>query len=338
MLNVDSIFAYSMYEPAKTMAKHILAHKRILLSCHMNPDADAIGSMFALAYGLKQLGKGVAMCNASDVPDSMTWLPAPSRVHKNLRGIGFKPDLAVVLDCGDKHRLGKIQDEVLAISSISIDHHIDNPNFGSLDNWVDTRMSATGQMVAAILHELNISLDGHIGDALYAAISADTGGFRYDNTSEHALLLASYLVGQGLDVARVRSQMDNNWSIGRIHLWGALMEDARIERSGTIALITAPLKQLAKHKASAEDLEGLVENLRRLRGVLAVAMIREDGPKLCKASLRSTGKINVQAMVSPLGGGGHRNAAGALLTHDLDTSSEMILKSMHEWLDAHENL
>ncbi len=337
MINSTDIFTHSIYEPAKRIAKHLLEYDNILLSCHMSPDADAIGSMFALAFGLKSLGKTVAMCNDSDLPSNIEWLPKPSRVHKTLTGIGFKPNLAVVLDCGDARRLGKLEKYVLAYPSISIDHHIDNPLFGSIANWVDSQMAATGQMVAAILYELEVPMQGNISEALYAAISADTGGFRYDNTSEQILLLASYLVSLGVNVASIRNKMDNNWSVQRVKLWGELLSNVRMERNNSIAMVTVSSKQLAKHKTKAEDLEGLVEYLRHIQGVLAVGVIREDNPKQSKVSLRSTGEINVQAMLSPLGGGGHRNAAGALVKKDLKDSYDLVLQAMNKWLDGHKS-
>ncbi len=330
----NDVFDYDIYAPAKRIAKHLKAHERILITCHMNPDADAIGSMLALAYGLKSLGKSIALCNASRVPDYVSWLPLPSIVHKSLRGIAFKPDLVVVLDCGDAKRIGDLQHEVLAFPSINIDHHINNPNFGSVDNWVDVRMAATGQMVAAILDSLGVELKGHIAEAIYASISSDTGSFSYDNTSEHIFLLMAHLVSKGLNIPSVRQRMDHSWTLERMHLWGTLISTICLERDNTIALLTVSLKQLAKYHANSEDLEGLVEYMRRLRGVLAVGVIREDNPKQCKVSLRSTGEINVQAMLEPLGGGGHRNAAGALLKHNLTKSNEIILQAITNWLDA----
>ncbi len=335
MLNVNSIFEQQIYAPAKEVAKLLLGYDRILLACHASPDADAIGSMYALAHGLKRLGKNIAMCNASDVPEYINWLAKPCIVHKTLTGIGFKPQVAVVLDCGDGHRLGALKDEVLAFPSICIDHHVDNPQFGSVYNWVDPRMAATGQMVAAILNELKITLNSDISESIYTAISSDTGNFRYDNTSEYVLTLAAHLVQQGLNIANIHSKMENTWTIERMHLWGELMGKVCLERNGSIALIAISSKQLSKHNSSAEDLDGFVEYLRRIKGVLAVALIREDHPKQCKASLRSSGDINVQAMLAPLGGGGHRNAAGATLKYSLSNGKKKILENMCEWLDAH---
>ncbi len=334
MLDKTKIFAHPMYAPAKNIAKLLLEHKRILLSCHANPDADAMGSMIALAYGLKSKGISVAMCNAHDMPKNMEWLPRTGKIHKSLQGIGFKPDLSVVLDCGDAHRLGSIEKDMLKFPSICIDHHMDNPHFGSVANWVDPKMPATGQMIAAVLYELGVDLSGEIAEAIYASISADTGGFRFSNTSEQVLILAAHLVNQGLNISKVREQIDNNWTLPRIKLWGELMCNVRMERENTIALVSVPLKILAKYNATSEDLEGLVENIRRLRGVLAVGVIREINPKECKASLRSTGEISVQAMVSPLGGGGHRNAAGATLKNNLADGTEVILTAIKNWLDA----
>ncbi len=332
-MNID-VFAHDIYAPAKRIAKQLMRHERILLTCHMNPDADAVGSMLALAYGLESLGKSIALCNVSNIPDYVSWLPLPTRVHKSLRSIAFKPDLAVVLDCGDAKRIGDLQHDVLAFPSINIDHHIKNPEFGSVDNWVDVNMAATGQMVAAILAELGVELKGHVAEAIYASISSDTGSFSYDNTSEHIFLLMAHLVGEGLSIPSVRQRMDNSWTLERMHLWGTLISTISLKRDNTIALLTVNLKQLAKYNANSEDLEGLVEYMRRLRGVLTVGIIREDNPKQCKVSLRSTGEINVQAMLEPLGGGGHRNAAGALLKQNITKSSETVLQAISSWLDA----
>ncbi len=329
-----NIFDHSLYEPAARIAKHLMACERIVLTCHMNPDADAIGSMLALAYGLESLGKNVVLCNDSRIPDYVAWLPQSGKIYKTLQNLAFKPELAVILDCGDSKRLGDLQNEILALPSINIDHHINNPNFGSVDNWVDTNMAATGQMVAAILANLGVELKGHIADALYASISSDTGSFSYDNTSELIFLLMAHLVREGLSITRVRQYMDHSWTLQRMHLWGVLISTIRLERNSTIALVTVSLKQLDKFKANSEDLEGLVEYMRRLRGVLAVGVVREDNPKQCKVSLRSTGEINVQAMLAPLGGGGHRNAAGALLKYDLKKSSTIVLQEITKWLDA----
>ncbi len=330
---IKDLFSQTRYANAVKIAEVLRKHKRICLCAHVNPDADALGSMGALAHGLKQLGKEVILCNASGLPAYLEWLPLTGRVHKQLYGTKFTPDLVVVLDCGDAERLGSLKESLLKYPSINIDHHMHNPQFGSIDNWTDPDMAAVGLMVAAILYALEIPLQGDVATNIYAALSSDTGSFSFDNTTEDALLLTSYLVNQGLKIATIRQHMDNQWSLGRMRLWGTLTESLRLERQGSIAIVSVPKKLLQKHKATKEDLEGLVEHLRRLQGVQVSALLREDAPDQCKVSLRSTGPIDVRAICAHFGGGGHRNAAGATLQHDLEKSRDLLILQIKTWLD-----
>lgn len=329
------VFSHPDYAPATRIAEALRQRDRIVITAHANPDGDALGSMAALGLGLASIGKTVALCNTSGVPEYLQWMPLPSMVHNKPHKLPFTPELAVVLDCGDAHRLGDISNDILSLPSINIDHHLENPQFGSVDNWTEPRMAATGQMVAAVLHALDVPLQGHLGEALYASISSDTGGFGFDNTTACVFALAAHLVEMGVNVAQVRQLMDNQWELRRMHLWGDLMQSFELAREGSIALSLVPLKTLAKHKAMKEDLEGFVEQLRRLRGVEVSIMLREDHHKRCKLSMRSSGEVDVRAMAAEFGGGGHRNAAGATMNMGLTEAGKSIEKVAKTWLDEH---
>lgn len=330
-----STFSHADYAPAKRIADALRERDRIVITAHANPDGDALGSMAALGFGLQELGKTVALCNVSGVPDYLRWMPLPGHVYQTLHMMPFKPELAVVLDCGDTHRMGDIANDILALPSINVDHHLENPLFGSVDNWAEPRMAATGQMVAAILHELGVPLQGRLGETLYASLSSDTGGFGFDNTTACVFALAAHLVGMGINVSRVRQLMDNQWEPRRMYLWGDLMQSFVLERDGSIAVSLVPLKTLAKHGAMKEDLEGFVEQLRRLRGVEVAIMLREDRPGRCKLSMRSSGEVDVRIMAAGFGGGGHRNAAGATIDIPLAEAGRNIVDAAKTWLDEH---
>ncbi len=336
MTYIEQMFQKPCYAKASEIAQTLRTYTRICFSSHTNPDADALGSMGALAHGLKSLGKEVLLCNTSGLPGYLNWLPLTGKVHKQLFGTGFKPELVVILDCGDADRLGNLKTPLLKYPSINIDHHMNNPQFGSVANWTDHTMAATGLMVAAILHNLNIPLKGDIATSLYASISSDTGSYSFDNTSEDALLLTSYLVQEGLKVAEVRQNMDNQWSLERMRLWGTLTENLQLGRKGSIAIVTIPQSMLKKYNTTKEDLEGFVEHLRKLRGVVISGIIREDAKEQCKISLRSTGAIDVRSICAQFGGGGHLNAAGATLHHNLTKSHELLFLEVQRYLDEYQ--
>ena len=331
----SSVFSHPIYAPAKRVAEILRHADRIVITAHANPDGDALGSMAALGIGLTRLGKKVALCNATGVPEYLRWMPLSGPMYTWPHQAPFRPEMAVVLDCGDAQRLGKIADDVLALASVNVDHHLDNPQFGSVDNWTEPHMAATGQMVAAILHALDVPLGGEVGEAVYASLSSDTGGFAHDNTSAQVFALASYLVTQGVNVPKVREYMDNQWELRRMRLWGELLQVFDVHDQGRVAQVLVPLKVLSKYQALKEDLEGFVEQMRRLRGVEVSILVREDNARRCKLSLRSTGDVDVRAMAAAFGGGGHRNASGATLNMGLAEAGEETLRVAKSWLDEH---
>lgn len=328
-------FEHPGYAPAARIAETLRHAENILVTAHVNPDGDAVGSMLALAHGLAGLGKRVALCNASGIPDYLSWLPVPGPVYARLSEVPFAPGLAVVLDCADAARLGKcLEKPISALPTINIDHHPGNPMFGSVDNWVDPEMAATGQMAAAALAALGVPLRGEVAETVYVALVTDTGGFAFDNTSPQVFELAAHLVRQGLNVAAVRRGMDNQLTLSRMRLWGRLLQDFSLHNGGRTVLVKVPLAVMAACGAVKEEMEGLAEHLRRLRGVEVVALVREDCPGRCRLSLRSFGPVDVRAMAAVFGGGGHCNAAGATLEMPLDESGRAVLDVVRRSLGA----
>ncbi|ABB39958.1 phosphoesterase RecJ domain protein [Oleidesulfovibrio alaskensis G20] len=315
--------------PAARIAEILRREDDFLIASHYNPDGDAIGSMAALAHMLRRMGKQVMLYNESGVPDQFGWLDMGAPCVTALDEIdSFAPRRLVVLDCGDDRRPGQeIRSLLSSVPSINIDHHLGNPQFADV-NWVDSSCAATGEMVALIGRELGAVPDGPVGEALYLALVSDTGSFSYGNTTAQVLEIAADILRCGLDLGDFGPKMQNNWSLNRMQLWGRLMGAVRLSADGRIAALGISSAVLEETGTTIADAEGIINYMRRIRGVQVAVTVREHGPGRSKASLRSNGTADVQRVAAGFGGGGHRNAAGAELDMPLESAVQEILSSV----------
>ena len=305
------------------------SHERVLVTAHAHPDGDAMGSSLALAWALHSLGKEVCVFNEDGVPGFLSFLRALSPVVSDVDALPWEPDLIAVLDCGDRARVGeKLQPLMDRVPTLDIDHHLANPLFGSAGNWAVPSASATGELVGLIVQELGVPMQGPLAEALYVALSSDTGNFSYGNTTPLALRLTAQLRELGLDIAALREKLENNWSEAKLRLWGRLMAETRILEKGRLAAAFVTRAVLAETGSSREDAEGFVEQLRRLSSVRVALLLREDekeGKVVTKASLRSSGNDSVRDVAAQFGGGGHKNAAGATIPMEAEQVMDALL-------------
>ena len=322
-------------DPALRMAGHLRGNDRILVAAHGNPDGDAVGATAAVGWLLRALGKTFALYNATGIPDHLSWLPFPDPVRTRLDDLPFTPGLVVALDCGDAWRLGNELAEVLPrYASVNIDHHPGNPEFGSLDNWIAPQMAATGQMAAAIADAAGIPLTGPLAECVYVALVSDTGSFTHANTDAAVFALAARLMAEGLDAAAVRDRLDNQWSMAKARLWGVLLGKLRLECDDRICVCEVRQADLAACGAVKDDLEGFVEQMRKLKGVKVAFLAREDHPRRTKISLRSSAEQDVRTVAALFGGGGHKNAAGASLDEPPAETARRVLEILASGLKS----
>ena len=179
-MGIDTVYEQDMQtahiiQPAEEMAAIIQQFDNIVIVAHGSPDGDAIGATGAMGSLVKALGKRFVLYNATGIPDYLEWVPLPGKLVTKPSAIPFKPGLIIVLDCGDAWRMGK---ELLAVfpeyPSVNIDHHLGNPMFASLGNWVDPGMAATGQMVAAVADAAGVPLTGELAQCVYLSLVSDT--------------------------------------------------------------------------------------------------------------------------------------------------------------------
>lgn len=315
--------------PAARLAGALRGLDRVIVAGHVNPDGDALGSVAAVGWMLRALGREFVIYSRGGVPAALDFLPLPGVMRDSLQHLPFSPASAVLLDCGEPHRLGDELEKALpGLVSLNIDHHLGGPGMGTADNWIEARAAATAQLAAYVTISLELELSGPLGQAIALGLITDTGGFAHGNTSAAVLHLAAHLVEKGCDISLLRQQLENGWSMGRMRLWARLMQRLEVSHNGMLAFCNVLLKDLQDCGATKEDLEGFVEQMRRLAGVRAAALLREDAPGLCKFSLRSFGATDVRAAAVALGGGGHRNAAGGTLRMEPEAAASALRKAV----------
>ncbi len=329
---INSTLSKQTKEKISNIAKIIQEKDKILIAAHANPDGDALGSSIALAYICEHLNKEYILYNETNpLPEYLAFLPSPKPFEHDLDKLPFRPELIVVLDCGDRNRIGLQGDKLLKIApSINIDHHLDNPQFGSRENLTDTTMAAAANAIFCLALELDVPLSNEIAIALYTAFISDTGSFSFSNTNARILLSAAFLVHEGLEPNIVVSNLDNSWSHAKNKLWAFLMStyifDKELE-TGYVLISKALLEEL---ECTSDDLEGFAEHLRKVKDIRIAFVLREKSALECKASFRSSNNDDVQKLSMYYNGGGHKNAAGATFKMPLAQARDAILQTIKE--------
>ena len=318
-----------------------LQGRRVLVSSHVNPDGDAIGSATAFALMAEAQGADVRLLLVSGVPQEFSWLHMPWPIAKKLEDLGsFVPEGLIVVDCGDASRCGPELQAFFTrgvmpapgwenVVSCNIDHHVNNPLFATY-NLVQPDRAATAELAGLVARELGMDFSGTLGESLFAGLVTDTGNFTFANTSSEVLAMTADIVAAGLDVGRTIAKIENRWSIERMHLWGYLMSNVQVHSGGAVASTVLHQDEMARFSATSNDLEGYASFMRHLDGLQVSVLVRERGPGRSKLSLRSVGDIDVQRIAAHFGGGGHTAAAGA----DVDLPPTVLCQQVLEKLGA----
>lgn len=314
---------------AKKCLDVLKQYEHIVVTMHINPDGDAVGSALGLARFLKEtLGKTVCIYNESDIPAHFSFLPCPCPYYTDVAEIPFDNPLVVMLDAGERRRFGdSMASFVQGKKSLCIDHHVGNNAIATEYNWVDHTMAATGQMIAQIVYAHSDKTKKETAEALYVALSCDTGNFSFGNTSLACVQCLAKLMETPLAVASLREALDNTWSVQKMHFWGRLMSMVQFSVDNQLASLAVSQELFTEFGTTKEDLEGFVEQMRKVRGVRMTLLLREEiknGSPFVKVSMRSSGDDDVRSVLTQFNGGGHKNAAGASIEGSLETVYAMI--------------
>jgi phosphoesterase RecJ-like protein len=324
--------------PERAALHQFLArHTRFLLTTHVNPDGDAIGSEIAFARLLRAQGKQVRILNDSPTPRAFDWLAGDGPVEvydESLAETRFsEADALVVIDTGNRQRIGRLSLHLdrHAIAVAVVDHHVTHDGFGQV-NVIEPDCAATAVLVYDLMAEAGVAVDHHAAAALYVGLATDTGNFRYSNTDARALRMAADLVERGVDAADVAARVHQVASPGRLRFFGEALAALEMRQGGQLVVVEVGPEQFERHGLVGADTEGLVDMPRAIEGVEAVALFSEVEPGKVKVSLRSTGRVNIDAICSRLGGGGHPHAAGVQIRGTREQAKAKVLPDLERLL------
>ncbi|HEX9891051.1 MAG TPA: bifunctional oligoribonuclease/PAP phosphatase NrnA [Actinomycetota bacterium] len=285
---------------------------KVALVCHVNPDADAMGSMLGLAAFLAARGKDVAASFPNGLAEAPRWLEAlPGREHLVAPGKMPKdPDVTVSLDAADRDRLGGLSHLLdKATTSICVDHHRTNPGFGAV-NLVDPEASATAEIVFRLIERMGGPLTPDVAACLYAGLVTDTGRFQYEAATPDVLRVAAALREQPFDHVALAQALYEDGSVAYLRLLGRLLERIQHDAGADLVWTHLTRKDLEEAEVPIQETDDLIDVIRTAREADVAAVFKEQRDGGFKVSLRSRGKTDVSAVAAERGGGGHRLAAG----------------------------
>ena len=285
----------------------------VVLSGHVQPDADALGSTLALAEGLRRRGAKVLATfpNPFTLPPSLGWLPGAEGLVPS-SAVPSSPDVFVSLDAASPARLGELAPLLdSARTSVVVDHHASNPGFGDV-RLVDGTAPATVSLVAGLLDELGVALDHDLATCLYAGLAADTGSFRFGSTRPDTHELAARLLTAGIDHADISRRLFDTAPFGWLGLLSVVTGRAVLEPDvgGGLVWTWSSTAEAAEHGLPGEQLEALVDVIRSAQEADVACVLKGQDDGSWSVSLRSRGATDVARVAMALGGGGHTLAAG----------------------------
>jgi phosphoesterase RecJ-like protein len=297
-------------EVIKKIVGAIHQHQRFLVATHVRPDGDAIGSLMALTFMLRRLGKKADPYCQDEVPPGQEFLLG----DQTIRHDDIDPSLyevAVVVDCGELNRVGSaLVESIRQIPLlINIDHHISETPFGDIF-WVDPSASSTCELLYDLFSQLQDDYLGpDIASQLYAGVLTDTGSFRFSNTTQRALQMAADLVSAGANPAYIAEQIYDSSSPQGLSLLGKVLSTIAYYDNWRLATAELTQAMFCETGTSSADSEGFINYLRSVKPAKMVMLFREEPDGSVRVSLRSKNEVDVAVFAHRYGGGGHRRAA-----------------------------
>jgi len=324
-----------MLEAVQTLLRN---GRRFVLTTHVNPDGDGVGSQVALWHFLRSLGKEAWIINNNDLAASLRFLEPPGamRIYEPGRDDPLlrEVDAILVLDNSAPERLDRMREAVLASPApkVCIDHHPDPDEVWDL-MAIRVTACATGEIVHDLIRRMGGELSAEMATALYTAIVTDTGHFRFSNTRPSTHRLAAELVEAGVSVPQVYEEIYEQSSPAYMRLLGAALGSMRLESGGRLGVLTVTRELMARCGAEDEDTSEIINTVLGIAGVRLAILLKELSGQRTKISLRSKGSVDVNRLARGFGGGGHRNASGAVIDAPLESAGPGVLEAARSLLE-----
>lgn len=297
------------------------AAKNVVISTHIIPDADGIGSEIALCMALRRVGIEAICVNEEPLLDRYRYLDPENCVicvEEYLKKPMGSIDLFIVVDTNSLPRVGqKLQPIVMrAKNLLFIDHHPCAKELAAL-HCIDTDMAATGELVGKLIDSIGVPFDQHIALALYTAILIDTSSFRYPTVTANTHRLIARLMDAGINPPQAYNNIYGTKKVSYMKMLGTILSDTQTTEDESVAWITLDEEILNKFNVDSEDTHGFINNLLILDNIKVACMFRQIGDTV-KISLRSAGDVDVGVMAQAIGGGGHNHSAATLIEGKLE--------------------
>lgn len=303
---------------------------RVLLTTHTRPDGDACGCITAISETLTALGKNVKMLLLSELPEWYEFLfeQKPEIFSEQTK---IDSDLIVIVDTNAYTQLPGLNKHLKQPDKpiLVIDHHITSDNIGDV-RLIDSSAAATALIVFDLLQYAGFPVTKKIADALFVAISTDTGWFQFDNTDSRALKACAKLIDAGANPSQIYRDLYQNSSPQRFKLMSAMLNTLELHLDGRFAMQHLTQADFKRTGAKLSDTENLIDECRRINSIEAAALLVELADGQVKVSLRSRGAINVCKIAEKFGGGGHKMASGAHLPGPIENVKKLIFNAVAE--------
>jgi bifunctional oligoribonuclease and PAP phosphatase NrnA len=311
----------------------IRSHQRFLLTTHIRPDCDAVGSTMAMSDVLQGLGKEVILVTGFDTPANLRFLDPQQRIRRVGKDappeIADTVDLLMVLDTSAWAQLGEMAGVLRATRAkkVVLDHHLSSDDLGA-EVFRDTQAEATGRLVVDAADRLGVPLATETAVALFAALATDTGWFRFASTTAETYRLAARLSEAGVRPDKLYQQLYERDTFARLQLIGRALARTASEMDGRLIYTSLLRKDFEETGAEPSDSEDVINLTLTVDGTeVAVILVEQIGGGF-KISFRSRNKLDCSALAEQFGGGGHKAAAGAFLREPLEVAQARVLDAV----------
>lgn len=311
----------------ESAAKTLLSKDKILILTHRSPDGDTIGSGYALAMALRKLGKSVKVDCTDPFPEKYSYFT------DKLEKLEFDEEFVVSVDIADTKLLGEKLSDYADKIDLCIDHHGSNTKYAK-EYYVEASAAAAAQVIAKLIRLMNVEFDKDIANAIYTGITTDTGCFRYTNVTAETHRIAADMIDCGAESGMINRLMFETKSRSRLEIERRVMDSIQFYLDGRCAIAYATIDMMKESGAVDSDMEGVSSLPRQIEGVMAGITLCEKNNGKFKVSVRTTDELDASAICANFGGGGHKAAAGCMITGTLNEAIEQIIEVVRQALEG----
>ncbi len=317
----------------KPLVDSLFSKDRYVISCHINPECDALGSQYAIYSLLRRHGKTAYMVDPDPVPEEFRFLPESENVLgiEDIKDIDY--DAVITVDCSGEDRLGGLLGAYGKPVFINIDHHISNTEFGQV-NWVDASASSASEMVYWLFKFMNENFTKEEAEAIYAGIVNDTGCFRYPNTTVKTHIAASELLGIGIDGYRIYQDIFESRTFEQIKVTADTLATLKSECHGKLVWMKFSPLGVEDAKPLYDISDEVLNVARQIREAEVFLLFKPAGPGMLRINFRSRGIVDVNSIAQRFGGGGHKTASGCKMSGQMDEVIPMVIDYIAKQLEG----